>query len=119
MCPKGQFSHRFNRPANWNRPNPIPFPTLNDYDFAAILANDKLAFLQWYEEKKLRYGGVYDFCREFVTYCRTDVTIVRLCCQQFRSLFMDISGGLCLFVSALTIAGLCNVFRRTRLLKKE
>ena len=116
---KGHFPHRFNRPENWNQLNPVPFPTLEDFDYTTIPAKDKPVFLQWYEEEKARLGGVYDFRREFTDYCRMDVTILRLCCQQFRNLFLDISGGLCPFVSALTIAGLCSVFWRTRLLKKE
>ena len=64
---KGQFPHRFNRPENWNQPKPLPFPTLNDYDFATIPAKDKPAFVQCCEEEKLRSGEVYDFRREFVS----------------------------------------------------
>ena len=116
---KGTFPHRFNRPDNWNCPNPLPFPTLEDFDYASIPASEKATFQQWYDDEKAACNEVYDFRPQFEEYCRNDVTVLRRCCQQFRSLFMDVSGGLCPFVSALTIAGLCNVLWRTNMLQEK
>ena len=45
------------------------------------------------------------------------MTVLRLCCKKLRVIFMDISGGLCPFVSALTIAGLCGFFWRAKILE--
>ncbi|GAV01658.1 hypothetical protein RvY_12336 [Ramazzottius varieornatus] len=60
----------------------------------------------------------YDVQKEMYTYCRMDVTVLRLCCQQFRDLYMTITNGLCPFVSAATVAGFCSVFWRTNFLQK-
>ena len=116
---KGAFPHRFNQPENWNSLNPLPFPSLEDFDYASIPTSEKEAFQQWYDEEKAACGDVYDFRPQFEQYCRNDVTVLRRCCQQFRSLFMDVSNGLCPFVSALTIAGLCNVLWRYNMLKAK
>jgi hypothetical protein len=78
-----------------------------------MLDKDKTKFLEWYEADKIAKGGLYDFQKEFIDYCRMDVTVLRLCCQQFRKLFCEISDGLDPFVAAITIAGVCSVYWRT------
>ena len=44
---------------------------------------------------------------------------LRFYCQQFRSIFMDISGGLCPFYPAMTIARLCSAYWQTRFLEDK
>ena len=80
---------------------------------------EKTSFDAWFAADSLQKGGQYDFCREIVDYCRMDVTVLRRCCQKFCEVFLQISGGLHPFVAALTIAGVCNVFWRTRILKEK
>ena len=54
---------------------------------------------------------------ELLRYCSQDVTTLRLCSRKLRQIFLELSGGLCPFVSALTIAGLCSFFWRAKLLE--
>ena len=44
-------------------------------------------FLKWYENlKEAKY--FFDFQDEILHYCRLDVTILRLACLKFRSIFL-------------------------------
>lgn len=65
---------------------------------------------QWYEDEKWTKGNLLDFRKQIVNYCQMDVTVLRLCCQQFRPRFLEILDGICPFVSATTNAGLCDVY---------
>ncbi|XP_055340393.1 uncharacterized protein LOC129589579 [Paramacrobiotus metropolitanus] len=114
---KGTFPHRFNRKENWNCI--VPFPSMDEYGYNAMNAKSKDSFQRWYEKERLEKNNLFDFRKEFVDYCKMDVTVLRLCCQQFRKLFQEISQGLCPFVSSLTIAGLCNRYWRSFMLKPE
>ena len=116
---KGTFPHRFNRPENWNAELPLPYPALEEFGYRYLNEKDKQELEKWHEEDRISKDNVYNFRREFEDYCRMDVRILRLCCQQFRTIFMEISGGLCPFVSAMTIAGLCSVYWRTTFLEER
>ena len=111
---KGQFPHRFNRPQNWH--NGCAFPEPEEFGVAAMRSKEKSEFLEWHRVEKGSKNGRYDFWSEFVGYCSMDVTVLRKCCLLFRNLFMEISGGMCPFVTATTIAGLCNSYWRSRIL---
>ena len=80
---------------------------------------DKPSFLEWYHKDRLEKNNQYDVQKEMYTYCRMDVTVLRLGYQQFRQLYMDITDGICPFVAAATIAGVCGVFWRTKFLEKD
>ena len=112
---KGQFPHKFNRPENWH--NHCDFPEPSEYGVAVMRSKEKEEFLLWHTEQKALKKGRFDFWTEFVGYCSMDVTVLRKCCMLFRELFMGISGGMCPFVSATTIAGLCNRFWRSKMLE--
>ncbi len=45
--------------------------------------------------------------------------MLRQCCMKFRELFMNVSGGICPFYSAMTIAGVCINFLRARCLTAD
>ena len=112
---KGQFPHRFNRPENWRNGSGFPLP--EDYGCESMRLKDRISFMEWYEEEKKSKNETFDFWTEFVDYCKMDVTVLRKCCMLFRTLFMEISGGMCPFVNATTIAGLCNRFWRSKILE--
>ncbi|KAJ8046294.1 hypothetical protein HOLleu_04917 [Holothuria leucospilota] len=48
-------------------------------------------FCEWYKAEKSK-GLPFDFQKELVPYCISDVDILRRCWLMFRSLFMDITG---------------------------
>jgi DNA polymerase type B, organellar and viral len=114
---KGIFPHRFNRPENWN--DVVPYPEKKEFSYEVMKAKEKAEFDQWYEKDRMEKQGQYNFREEFVRYCSMDVTVLRKCCLLFRELFMGISGGMCPFVTAMTIAGLCNKFWRAKILKEN
>ena len=114
---KGTFPHRFNRPENWNKV--VQYPGKNEFGYETMKAKEKAEFDRWYEEDKTAKNGLYDFQAEFVRYCSMDVTVLRKCCLLYRELFIDISNGICPFVSSMTVAGLCNRFWRTKILEKN
>ncbi|XP_055345700.1 uncharacterized protein LOC129593397 [Paramacrobiotus metropolitanus] len=114
---KGTFPHKFNRKENWDMVTPFPDP--EEYGFSAVNRKSRASFIQWYDVESKEKNHVFDFRKEIVDYCRMDVTVLRLCCQQFRRLFQEISNGLCPFVSAMTIAGVCNRFWKSFILKPE
>ncbi|XP_055352376.1 uncharacterized protein LOC129598480 [Paramacrobiotus metropolitanus] len=112
---KGTFPHKFNRRENWDRV--APYPSMDEYGFRTMDKKAQASFKEWYDADVKAKSGLFDFRKEFVAYCENDVTVLRTCCQQFRKLFMEISNGLCPFTSALTIAGLCNLYWRSFILK--
>jgi hypothetical protein len=48
-------------------------------------------FNDWYSEQ-IAQNVVFDFRRELIDYCISDVTILRQACQAFRELFVQIAG---------------------------
>ncbi|XP_052124435.1 uncharacterized protein LOC127749616 [Frankliniella occidentalis] len=53
-------------------------------------------FNAWYE-KQVSENYVFNFRRELIEYCISDVTILRQSCQAFRKLFKEVAGFDCMF----------------------
>lgn len=82
---KGYFPHLFNRVENANYVGPLP--PREDYMPNTMSVEKKQAFEEWYEEQ-VANDVVFDFQRDLVDYCKMAVTILRLGCQMFQTLFM-------------------------------
>ncbi|CAC5412925.1 unnamed protein product [Mytilus coruscus] len=73
------------------------------------------AFIEWNNEHKY---DPFDFHEQLMTYCKSDVDILRKGCLAFRKMFMEATSldnepGVDPFENCLTIASSCNfVFRR-------
>ncbi|CAC5379364.1 unnamed protein product [Mytilus coruscus] len=73
------------------------------------------AFIKWYNKHKY---DPFDFQEQLMTYCKSDVDILRKGCLAFRKMFMEatsLDNEPCVdpFENCLTIASACNfVFRR-------
>jgi hypothetical protein len=52
------------------------------------LPAEKEEFLEWHNNLK-QNNYVFDFQQEILTYCPSDVDILRRCCLEFRELFHD------------------------------
>jgi len=50
-----------------------------------MMVDNRIAFLQWYEEQHY----IYDFQKELVEYCRSDVDILMRACIKFRNLMIE------------------------------
>ena len=77
---------------------------------------DREAFLAWHASKK-ESNYVFDFNKEIIDYCRSDVDILRRCCLEFRELFHDIT-DIDPF-RTLTIASACHMVYRSKYLLKD
>ncbi|KAJ8934252.1 hypothetical protein NQ318_008695 [Aromia moschata] len=94
---KGYFPHLFNIEANAN------------YE------GDRAALIKWHNEK-VASGAVFDFQKELVEYCVSDVGILTAACLKFREQLLD-TGNVCPFTEACTIASACNKVYRRNFLK--
>ena len=72
-------------------------------------------FVNWYHHQVTTHI-VFDFRKEIIEYCRSDVDILRRCCLKFRTLFQK-ECGLDPFLHSFTIAAACNKVYRHRFLK--
>lgn len=104
---KGYFPHLFNRSENEAYVGPMPPVHAYSPDTMKVEAREE--FMEWYDEHK---NSVFDFRKEIVEYCVSDVEILTQACIKFRDLLMSV-GNVCPFMEACTIASTCNkVFRR-------
>ena len=114
LC-KGYFPHLFNKDENQNYIGPIPCQ--NDYGVNFMKPEERKAFIAWHQEQ-VENNYLFDFRKEIIKYCRSDVDIMRKCCLLYREMFRketDIDP----FDKALTIASYCHQVYRTNFLKKD
>ena len=114
LC-KGYFPHLFNKEENQNYIGPIPCQ--NDYGVNFKKPEERKAFIAWHNEQ-VENNYLFDFRKEIVKHCRSDVDIMRKCCLLYREMFRketDIDP----FNKSLTIASYCQEVYRTNFLKKD
>ena len=101
---KGYFPHLFNRKENQNYVGPLqPSPY---YHPNGMSPAEKEMFLRWHRELK-ENNYVFNFQEEILSYCRSDVDILRRCCLEIRELFRHVT-NIDPFEKCLTIASACN-----------
>ena len=114
LC-KGYFPHLFNKEENWNYVGPIPCQ--NDYGVNFMKPEERKVFIAWHKEQ-VESNYLFDFQKEIVKYCRSDVDIMRKCCLLFREMLRD-ETDIDPFGKSLTIASYCHEVYRTKFLKKD
>ena len=114
LC-KGYFPHLFNKEENWNYVGPIPCQ--NDYNVNFMKPEERKAFIAWHKEQ-VESNYLFDFQKEIVKYCRSDVDIMRKCCLLYREMLRD-ETGIDPFGKSLTIASYCHEVYRTKFLKED
>ena len=85
---KGDFPFKFNIFDNQNYIGPMP--GIEFYE----KKKDKKAqdeFIAWHDNV-VRSNYIFDFQKEMYTYCAQDVTILQLCCVDFRKRFLSKTG---------------------------
>jgi hypothetical protein len=81
------------------------------YCVSAMKAKAASDFNEWYD-KLLSENYVFNFRRELIDYCISDVTILRQACHSFRKLFTQIAGFDPMF-NCITLSSACMAaFRR-------
>ena len=114
LC-KGYFPHLFNKDANQDYVGPIPCQ--DDYGVNFMKPAGREAFMIWHQEQ-VENNYVFDFRKEIIKYCRSDVDILAKCCLLYREMFKN-ETGIDPFDKALTIASYSMQVYRTNFLQKD
>ena len=121
LC-KGYFPHYFNKDENQQYIGPIPCQ--EDYGANTMKPEAREKFLTWHQEQ-VENNYVFDFQKEILAYCRSDVDIMTESCKLYREMFMQATDtthddtGLDPFDKPITIAAYCMQVYRTKFLKKD
>ena len=110
---KGYFPHFFNTPENAHYVG--PYPPQEAYDPDGMSIKDREKFLKWYDE---RQHDTFDFNQEILTYCQSDVDILRKSCGEFRRIFLN-DTGIDPLGTSMTLAAACNKVYRTHYLPMD
>ncbi|GFR22004.1 uncharacterized protein TNCT_496202 [Trichonephila clavata] len=84
---KGYFPHLFNCPSNQSYVGSFPDSAL--FSPSTMSTGDREKFFLWYNGQKT---NTFDFKKEMLKYCRSDVDILRRCCKIFREQFQSVTG---------------------------
>lgn len=112
---KGFMCHLFASPQNLAYVGPIPD---KKYYGSQFFSNEKKKeFDTWYAEKS---KFVFDYKKELVEYCISDVKLLKEGCLAFRQIIFDITKGVDCFKECVTLASLCHlIFRKDHMMPKS
>ena len=111
---KGYFPHYFNKKCNENYVGPIP--SKKQYGYNQMKPDERTKFLKWYEERVLE-NYVFDFKKEILEYCRSDVDILRRGVMKLREDFIKLENIDPL--RYITIASVCMTIYRSNYMPKK
>lgn len=105
---KGFFPHFFNTRNNQDYVGTIP--PKNFYDPQGMSPERKKDFESWHSARR-NEGYIFDFRKEIIAYCKSDVRLLKEGCKQFQNDFEQLAQfnpmGKC-----ITIASACNRYYR-------
>ncbi|XP_062566722.1 uncharacterized protein LOC134229029 [Saccostrea cucullata] len=110
---KGYFPHFFNTDQNQNYVG--TYPPAAFYKPDEMTTSGRKAFYEWYDQQR---GKVFDFQKEFVGYCISDVDILRQCCARFRSTLRGLV-NVDPFQESITFASAANLAYRRNFMPKD
>ena len=102
---KGYFPHAFNTLDHQDYVGSIPDKTY--YDPEGMKPKDKKTFEEWYVEQQ----GLFDFKKELLGYCESDVELLKAGCEAFVRQFSQ-EAHFNPFEKCTTIASACNLYWR-------
>lgn len=111
---KGFFPHLFNTVENQGYEGP-KLPPRESYDPDGMFEENRTEFNTWYAEHQ---NDRFNFQKELLEYCRSDVQILMEGCMAFRRLFMSVTKNVDPFQN-ITIAAACNTVFRTHFLQPD
>ena len=111
---KGYFPHYFNKECNKEYIGCMPCK--NDYGFNKMKPDERTKFLKWYEER-VNENYVFDFKKEILEYCRSDVDILRRGIMKLREDFIKLENIDPL--RYITIASVCMTIYRSNYMKND
>ena len=101
---KGYFPHKFNIPENQTYVGPVP--AIDYYMPETMSPKGRQEFETWHQEQRDK-DEVFDFQKELVAYCESDVRLLKEGCLTFKRLF-EAKAGFNPF-ERVTIASACNL----------
>ena len=117
---KGFFPHEFNTLEN--QTYVVKYLDRKYYGSKYFSVEKAEKFEKWYNS--VQYN-LFDFQKEFLDYCWSDVQILTEGCLQFRKIFIETSKkdssdvGIEPFQEAITIASLCNKLYRRNMMEPD
>ena len=111
---KGYFPHYFNKECNKDYVGAIP--SKKHYGYNQMKPGERAKFLKWYEER-VSENYVFDFKKEILEYCRSDVDILRRGIMKLREDFIKLENIDPL--RYITIASVCMTIYRSNYMPKE
>ncbi|XP_052129261.1 uncharacterized protein LOC127750809 [Frankliniella occidentalis] len=110
---KGYWPFLANKPEYYKYEGPLLDRDL--YCVSGMKSKAAADFNAWYDEQ-VANEYVFNFRRELIDYCISDVTILRQACQAFRKLFEDVAGFDPMF-NCITLSSACMAAFRRNFLK--
>ena len=107
---KGFFPHLFNLEHHQNYVGRIP--DLEFFDPDSLSTEKKEELVHWYG-KQVAQNVVFDFKKELISYCKSDVNLLKKGCEAFQKEF-EHEAGFNPMEQAYTIAGACNLYWRKK-----
>ena len=111
---KGYFPHYFNKECNKNYVGNIP--SKKHYGYNQMKPDERAKFSKWYDDR-VSENYVFDFEKEIVDYCRSDVDILRRSLIKFREDFIQLENIDPL--RYITIASVCMTIYRSNYMPKK
>ena len=111
---KGHFPHFFNKECNKEYVGCMPCK--NDFGFNQMKPDERTKFMKWYEER-VNENYVFDFKKEILEYCRSDVDILRRGIMKLRDDFIQLENIDPL--RYITIASVCMTIYRSNYMPKN
>ena len=105
---KGFFPHYFNKECNKDYVGTIP--SKKHYGYNQMKPDERTKFLKWYEDR-VRENYIFDFKKEILEYCRSDVDILRRGIMKLREDFIELENIDPL--RYITIASVCMTIYRS------
>ena len=112
---KGFFPHFFNTQDNQDYVGPIP--AHDYYDPQGMSPARKAEFEEWHAAR-VAENYEFHFAQELLSYCQSDVRLLKEGCQTFATEFQQIA-GFNPFEHCITIASACNRFFRKHCLTPQ
>ena len=111
---KGHFPHFFNKECNKEYVGCMPCK--NDFGFNQMKPDERTKFMKWYEER-INENYIFDFKKEILEYCRSDVDILRRGIMKLRDDFIQLENIDPL--RYITIASVCMTIYRSNYMPKN
>ncbi|XP_052130819.1 uncharacterized protein LOC127751379 [Frankliniella occidentalis] len=112
---KGYWPHLANKPEYYKYEGPMLEKSL--YCITEMKTKAAKEFTEWYDEQ-VAANYVFNFRRDFLEYCISDVTVLRRAATAFRKLFCEVAGFDPMF-NCVTLSSACMSAFRRNFLKAE